>query len=47
LDLARGDGKLFFVYVDEPFVLDILEWSKGKRGFGSVRVKAKTGKTEW
>ncbi|MFT5360084.1 MAG: hypothetical protein ACI88L_000565 [Candidatus Paceibacteria bacterium] len=37
----------FFIYVDEPFVLDIREWSKGKRGFGSVRVRSKTGKTQW
>ena len=37
----------FIVYVDEPFVQDIREWSKGKRGFGAVRVRAKIRKTEW
>ncbi len=37
----------FFVYVDVPGVLKIREETKGKRGFGSVRVKATLGKTIW
>ncbi len=37
----------FFVYVDTPSVLKIREETKGKRGFGAVRVEAKVGKTVW
>jgi hypothetical protein len=37
----------FFVYVDTPGVLKIREETKGKRGFGSVRVQATLGKTTW
>jgi hypothetical protein len=37
----------FFVYVDVSGVLKIREETKGKRGFGSVRVRATLGKTSW
>ncbi len=44
---ARDDASWYFTSVPEELSADIQELPRPPRGFGSVRVKARVGGSEW